>query len=92
MRPGVGPAGSSDEQEIQGQIDDLLHEFKVRTDRFDYEFVDPDLNPLTTREYQVTRYGTIVFEEVASKKRHQVQPSYYLEQDFVTGILIITGA
>ena len=86
-----GPAGSPQEEAVQSQIDDLLHEFKVRSDKFDYEFVDPDLNPLTTRDYEVTRYGTIVFEAVDSKKRHQVLPSSTLEQDFVTGILIITG-
>lgn len=86
-----GPAGSPEEEAVQGQIDDLLHEFKVRSDKFDYEFVDPDLNPLTTRDYEVTRYGTIVFETVDSKKRQHVLSSSTLEQDFVTGILIITG-
>ena len=86
-----GPPTSPGEEAFQNQIDDLLHEFKVRTGKFSYEFIDPDIDPLTAREYEVTRYGTIVFESMESEKRHPVFPSAALEQEFVTGLLIITG-
>ena len=86
-----GPASSPNEEAFRNQIDDLLHEFKVRTGKFSYEFIDPDIDPLSASEYKVTRYGTIVFESMESKKRHPVFPSAALEQEFVTGLLIITG-
>lgn len=86
-----GPPTRPGEEAFQNQIDDLLHEFKVRTGKFSYEFIDPDIDPLTAREYEVTRYGTIVFESMESEKRHPVFPSAALEQEFVTGLLIITG-
>ena len=89
-----GPASSPAEEAFQNELDNLLKEFKVRSGEFSYEFVDPDLNPLVAREYgidPVTGYGNIVFESVESRNRHLVSPSRFLEQDFVTGLLIITG-
>ena len=88
-----GPAGSPQEEAFQNQIENLLHEFKIRSNKFSYEFVDPDANPLIAREYEITRdrYGTVAFESMESKKRHHVFPSFALEQGFVTGLLIITG-
>ena len=75
----------------QEEMKDLLEEFQARTGKFSYEVVDPDVDPGTAREYEVTQYGNIVFESMESKKRHQVQPTLALEQDFVTALLIITG-
>ncbi len=86
-----GPTGSPEEGAFRGQVDNLLHEFKARSEKFSYEFLDPDVDPLTAREYGITRYGTVVFEGMESKKRHQVSPSAALEQEFVTGLLIVTG-
>ena len=78
-------------ESVRGLVDDLVHEFGVRSGKFSSEFIDPDLDPLTAREYGVIQYPTIVFEGVESKRRHQVFPSQFLEQDFVTALLIVTG-
>ena len=89
-----GPASSPDEQFIKDQIDNLLHEFTERTGKFEYAFVDPDLNPETAREYGIspaTGYGNIVFRDLDSDKRHTVLPRGALEQGFVTGLIIVTG-
>ena len=86
-----GPPTSGQEELIQDMVDSLLHEFRIESDKFDYEFVDPDANPEVAREYRVTQYGNIVFEGMERNKRHQVPPSQFLEQNFVTGMLIVTG-
>ena len=86
---------------FRGQVEDLLREFKIRSGKFSYEFVDPIVEPLVAGEYGARRYPTIVFDSVDSDKRHQVplSPSmeeYFrsgrllVEQDFVTGLLIVT--
>lgn len=86
-----GPPTSEQEELVQDLVDSMLHEFEVETDKFDYEFVDPDANPEVARDYSVTQYGNIVFEGTERNKRHQVPPSQFLEQNFVTGMLIVTG-
>ena len=89
-----GPALSPGEELLQDEIDSLLHEFEVRSGEFEYEFIDPDVSPETARQYGIspaTGYGNIVFEAVESQKRHTVSPSRFLEQGFVTGLIIVTG-
>ena len=89
-----GPALSPGEELLQDQIDSLLHEFDVRSSDFEFEFIDPDINPETARQYGInptTGYGNIVFEALDSEKRHTVTPSRFLEQGFVTALIIVTG-
>lgn len=74
---------------IKGRVDDLLHEFSVRSDQFSYRFIDPDVDPVSAQAYQITRYATVVFEGMNSNIRHPL--SSLQEQDFVTGLLIATG-
>ena len=85
------PAGTVEEQRFQEQVEGLLREFEIRTDDFSFEFIDPDLDPLTAREYGLTAYNNIVFEHKDSKRKHQVSPSPFLEQDIVTALLTVTG-
>ena len=85
------PATTLGEQRDRDQVNGLLEEFEVRTDDFSFEFVDPDLDPLTAREYGVTAYSNIVFEHKDTKRKYQVSPSQFLEQDFVTALLTVTG-
>ena len=85
------PPGSAAEEAVQNQIDDLLHEFEVRSGEFSYKFVDPEIDPGIAREYEVTQYGAVVFEGLESKKRHHVTLSPSLEQDYVTALLIVSG-
>ncbi len=75
---------------VRNQVDDLLHEFQRRSDRFTYRYVDPDLDRVTAQYYQVTQYQTSVFEGKESGRRHSiVAPAQ--EQDLVTALLIATG-
>ena len=76
---------------FENQVEDLLHEFDVRSTKFSYEFIDPVENPQITRGYGVTRFPSIVFENKDSGTRHLVPLSVRIEQDFVTGLLIVTG-
>jgi len=42
--------------------ENLLREYAHRGSKFTYEMVDPDSNPALTRQYEVSQYGTIVFD------------------------------
>ena len=42
------------------QVQDLLDRFRQKSDKFSYEFVDPDRAALRAKEYQVTQTGTVV--------------------------------
>ena len=100
------PGRSADErrllEEFRDRVDDTFREFRVRSRKFSYEFIDPIEEPGIGREYAVTEYPTVVFESTDSKKRHQIRllsamQLYFttdrlpIEQDFVTGLLIVTG-
>ena len=89
-----GPATTPQDELLQNEIRDLLDEFELRTDRFSYEFVDPDLEPLTAAEYgidPITGYGNVVFESMGEARRQIISPAPpFLEQGFVTGLLIVT--
>ena len=87
---------------FRGQMDDILREFSKRSGKFDYEFIDPVIEPGIATEYGVTRAPTIVFEAEDSGQRHQVPLSTTwetflvrglapIEQSLVTGLLIVTG-
>ena len=87
---------------FRGQMDDILREFGKRSGKFDYEFIDPIIEPGIATEYGVTRAPTIVFEAEGSGQRHQVPLSTTwetflvqglapIEQSLVTGLLIVTG-
>jgi len=97
--------------EAQGEpldtIDNMLHEFDVRSDKFSYEIVDPQAEPTTARQYGITAYGQVAFvgEEtgivqiaigalgrvVDQVGTLEFQTNRFLEQDFVTPLLAVTG-
>ena len=90
--PGRNPEESAFLELVRGQIDDIMHEFDVRTGKFSYEFVDPVESPDTAQEFGATPpFPTIVFRGKESEKTHQISPTRFLEQDFVTALLIVTG-
>ncbi|MCE2464830.1 MAG: Gldg family protein, partial [Dehalococcoidia bacterium] len=72
-------------------VEDVLQEFEAQTRSFSYEFIDPDREPEVAREYGLQDYGNTVFTSVDSRRNHQVAFSEFLEQDFVTALLIVTG-
>ncbi|MFQ5961734.1 MAG: Gldg family protein, partial [Candidatus Methylomirabilales bacterium] len=48
---------------------DLLDQYAHFSDRFRYEFVDPDRRPGMARRYGITAYGTIVFESGGKEEK-----------------------
>ncbi len=82
-------------------VEDTLREFDARSNNFSYRVVDPDREPELARNLGVAQYGTIAFQCIAPEDRciipetnrprvHLVSPSTFLEQDFVTALLIVT--
>lgn len=72
------------------QAEDLLNEFTRRSNNFGYRFVDPELQRSVAQQYGVTSFPAVVFENLADGTLQNTQS--YTEQDFVTSILIVTGA
>ena len=52
----------------QPRAKDLLDEYVYRSSNFKYEFVDPDEKPQITRQYQVTKYNTVIVESGLKKE------------------------
>ena len=54
-----------DSQNLQTrqQAEDLLKEFSAQTPRLKYRFVDPQLEPARAQQYNIRRYGVVVFED-----------------------------
>ena len=72
------------------QAEDLLNEFTRRSNMFSYRFVDPELQRSVAQQYGVDSFPAIVFEDLEDGTLQGVQS--FTEQDFVTSILIVTGA
>ena len=92
---------SPEQQAALGFVEDTLREFDARSNNFSYRVVDPDREPEIARNLGVFQYGTIALQCIAPQERclipetnrprvHLVSPSTFLEQDFVTALLIIT--
>lgn len=65
---------------------DLLNSYQFVSDKLSVEFVDPDKQPSKVREYQVERYGTVVFD--LEGKREKVNTAD--EQSFTSALLKLT--
>ena len=74
---------------LSQQIEDLLNEFDRRTGKFTYRFLDPELERSLALQYNVTKYPSIVFEDTVTGLQQAI--SVFTEQEFVTGLLIVTG-
>ncbi len=72
------------------QAEDLLNEFTRRSNNFSYRFVDPELQRSVAQQYGVDSFPAIVFEDLEDGTLQGVQS--FSEQDFVTSILIVSGA
>ncbi|MFQ6057701.1 MAG: GldG family protein [Anaerolineae bacterium] len=68
------------------EAQDLLQEYAYRSNKFSYEFIDPELKPALARQYQITRDGTLIF---SSGERRQEVFSVG-EQDFTSAILKVS--
>jgi ABC-type uncharacterized transport system involved in gliding motility auxiliary subunit len=65
---------------------DLLDEYTFRSANFKYEFVDPDEKPQITRQYQVTKYNTVIVE--SGLKREVIEDLN--ESNLTNGIMKVT--
>jgi ABC-type uncharacterized transport system involved in gliding motility auxiliary subunit len=52
----------------QRSAQDLLDEYAYRTGKLSYEFIDPDEKPQVARQYQISKYNTVVVESGVKKE------------------------
>ncbi|MHB1414693.1 MAG: GldG family protein [Chloroflexota bacterium] len=69
------------------QAEDLLKEYAARSDKFTYEFVDPDTQPTVVQQYKVTSEGLIFLN---GDKRQDV--TGISESDFTNALIKVTSA
>ncbi|MFQ5342389.1 MAG: Gldg family protein, partial [Anaerolineae bacterium] len=68
------------------RVQNLLDEYKYLSDNVDYRFIDPDRQPALARQYGITSYGQLVFEQGDRK-----QETFGLdEQDITSAILKVS--
>ncbi|RMG27705.1 MAG: hypothetical protein D6732_19880, partial [Methanobacteriota archaeon] len=51
-------------------VKDLLDEYKYLSEKFDYEIVDPNKNPVLAKQYNIDQYGQAVF--LCQDKRQKI--------------------
>lgn len=77
---------SGSDAAIQRQLDDMLNQFRYHSDHITYEFIDPDLEPSIARQYNISAYGTVVFES-EGKTEHV---NRYLEESVTNALVKVT--
>lgn len=68
------------------QAEDLLKEYRARSDKISYEFVDPDLHPAEAQKFNIRQSGTLVFQR--SERRQEVLTVG--ESDFTSALVKLT--
>jgi hypothetical protein len=66
--------------------DDMLHEFDVRSDKFTYRIVDPDVEPNTARQYGVTGPGQVAFVNTETDEASVAIAAQVISVDQQTGV------
>ena len=77
---------SGSEARVRYELDDMLNQFTYHSDHITYEFVDPDTEPNIARQYNITAYGTVVFES-EGKTEHI---NRYLEGSVTNALVKVT--
>ena len=67
-------------------LDDMLNQFQYHSEHITYEFIDPDLEPSIARQYNISAYGTVVFES-EGKTEHI---NRYLEESVTNALVKVT--
>ncbi|MBS1253521.1 MAG: hypothetical protein MAG451_02570 [Anaerolineales bacterium] len=68
------------------RVRNLLDEYKYLSDEVDYRFIDPDRQPAVARQYEISSYNVLVFEQGGRK-----QETFGLdEQDITSAILKVS--
>lgn len=70
----------------QTGIRDLLSEYADQSNRFQYEIIDPDVNPGLVKQYNIESYGTIVLEH----KDNIEQLKEDTEQEITNALIKVT--
>ena len=70
----------------QHLLDDMLNQFRYHSEHVTYEFIDPDLEPSIARQYNISAYGTVVFES-EGKTEHI---NRYLEESVTNALVKVT--
>ena len=70
----------------QHLLDDMLNQFQYHSEHITYEFIDPDLEPSIARQYNISAYGTVVFES-EGKTEHI---NRYLEESVTNALVKVT--
>ncbi len=83
---------SVSQEQYRVPVQDLLSELKHRSGgKFSYRFVDPDLERSLAKQYNVTQYPTIVFEDQTTGVQQRIAAPFFQERDFASTLLIVTG-
>lgn len=53
----------------EGELKDLFKRYNYRNPMFTYRFIDPDRNPTMAKKYEISDYGTTVFESGDNQTR-----------------------
>jgi ABC-type uncharacterized transport system involved in gliding motility auxiliary subunit len=67
----------------QEDLKDLLTEYSYHTDKISYEIVDPDLEPFVAQQYEISSYGTVVFESGGRR-----QDIFTVDEQEITGAIL----
>ncbi len=67
----------------QDELDSRLREYVAHSDQISYRFIDPDVNPIIARDYNITSYGTVVVE--SGERRKQLTRT---DEQAITGALL----
>ena len=70
----------------QAELELLLAELETIGDRFSYEFIDPDRDPVRTEDYGIRRYNTLVLE--SGDKQQKI--TELKEREIVNALLKLT--
>ncbi|MBI2170942.1 MAG: GldG family protein [Chloroflexi bacterium] len=84
--------GDAQQEPYRLSVEGLLDEFHHRSrERLSFRFVDPDVQPTLANRYRVTRYPSVVFEEMDSGRIYRLTVPLFQERDFASAILVVTG-
>ena len=89
---------SADEANAWRVTEDLLSEFRRRSNRvsFEYELIDPELRPNIATELGATQFPALAVENVTTRRTEvlfggdpRVSPDVFSEQQIITGLLVV---
>ena len=89
---------SADEANAWRVTEDLLSEFRRRSNRvsFEYELIDPELRPNIATELGATQFPALAVENLTTRRTEvlvggdpRVSPDVFSEQQIITGLLVV---